>query len=269
MLQVGNWSSAIDQAGHKDYNHMGKIHEIKDELKLYRWESSALTRPQDMVSREGFKTSPRDGFHRNEGGSDWNANEDLKQPTHTGQHALPTQTHAPSGKQLDPFYTDPTTALIQHKQDLKIAVALQIQIGGKFAALNIIHNDIDTITRSPADIGRINFGKKRMANKPWVETMALCDKRRDLRPGTTGRWKDERIEEQCTLKTLTKTSQSKADADENLITETPVYFRIIPGQKGTTNVRPYLLMAEEEPVRSMKAGNSPGVDNVLLNEFKM
>ena len=74
---------------------------------------------------------------------------------------------------------------VEKLKDPKIAEMFQAQVGGKFAALSLLDNDIDTMS------GNINhvllsaaeevLGPHRRKNKPWVtnDILDLCDKRRE------------------------------------------------------------------------------------------
>ena len=72
-------------------------------------------------------------------------------------------------------------------KDPQIAEVFQAQVGGKFAALNIIDCDIDTLSNNIKETLITTadevLGKKRKKIKPWVtnEVLDLCDNRRELR----------------------------------------------------------------------------------------
>lgn len=72
-------------------------------------------------------------------------------------------------------------------KDPKIAEIFQAQVGGKFAALTLIDNDIDTLSNNINDVltttAKEVLGQKRRTTKPWVtnEVLDLCDKRRELK----------------------------------------------------------------------------------------
>ncbi|GFR98125.1 hypothetical protein ElyMa_004493600 [Elysia marginata] len=63
----------------------------------------------------------------------------------------------------------------------------EAQIGGKFATLTFIDNDVDTMADSLKEVlvstAEEVLGRKRRTIQPWVtnEVLDLCDKRRELR----------------------------------------------------------------------------------------
>ena len=74
-------------------------------------------------------------------------------------------------------------------KDPHVAEVFQATIGGKFAALSILDNnmDLDTLTdtfnAAGTDTANEILGKHRPVKKPWVtaEILDLCDKRRELK----------------------------------------------------------------------------------------
>ena len=220
---------------------------------------------------------------------------------------------------------------LEKLKDPEIVEVFQAKIGGKFAALNFLDSDVDTMAADIKDVLLSSaaevLGKEKRKKQPWVtsEILDLCDKRRELRhekyrdEETRAEYqktnrevrkrmkvaKEEWIEEQCdvinkemmmgnskqaysTLKILTKTSQPKTavieDADGNLLTENatvlnrwtkyccslynyelrsdPSLLQNDPRPR-LDDESPSVLKGEvEEAVRSLKAGKSPGVDNV-------
>ena len=72
-------------------------------------------------------------------------------------------------------------------KDPDVAEVFQATVGGKFAALNLIDNDVDSLASEVNDVllaaAKEVLGKKRKKIKPWVtdEILDLCDKRRELR----------------------------------------------------------------------------------------
>ena len=77
---------------------------------------------------------------------------------------------------------------LEKLQDPLIAEEFQAQIGGKFAALNIIDSDTNTIANEFSKIMTTTaeevLGKHRKKKQPWVtnEILDLCDRRRELKP---------------------------------------------------------------------------------------
>ena len=72
-------------------------------------------------------------------------------------------------------------------KDPEIAHAYQARVGGKFAALNLIDQDIDTLANHTKEVllttAQEVLGKRRKKNRPWVtsEVLDLCDERRKLK----------------------------------------------------------------------------------------
>ena len=77
---------------------------------------------------------------------------------------------------------------LEKLKDPDILKIFQAKIGGRFAALNFVHEDIDSITESfnsaVEEIASEVLGKPRKKKKPWItdEILDLCDKRRELKP---------------------------------------------------------------------------------------
>lgn len=71
--------------------------------------------------------------------------------------------------------------------DPEIASIFEAKVGGRFAALNLLEDDINTLTDNIKDVlhetGMEVLGKARKKNKPWVtdDILDLCDKRRELK----------------------------------------------------------------------------------------
>ena len=76
---------------------------------------------------------------------------------------------------------------LEKLKDPEIMEVFQAKIGGRFAALNFIHEDIDSITESfnaaVEETATEVLGKLRKKNKPWItdEILDLCDERRELK----------------------------------------------------------------------------------------
>ena len=72
-------------------------------------------------------------------------------------------------------------------KDPEVAEVFQAQVGGKFAALNLLDSDVDTLANNINDVllttAEEVLGKQRKKIQPWVtnEVLDLCDKRRELR----------------------------------------------------------------------------------------
>ncbi|GFR64464.1 craniofacial development protein 2-like [Elysia marginata] len=72
-------------------------------------------------------------------------------------------------------------------RDPNISETFRAQIGGKFAALTLIDNDVDTMANSLKEVlastAEEVLGRKRRTIQPWVmnEVLDLCDKRMELR----------------------------------------------------------------------------------------
>lgn len=219
---------------------------------------------------------------------------------------------------------------LEKLKDPEVAEIFQAQVGGKFAALNLLDSDVDTLASDFRDVLMTAadevLGKQRKKIKPWVtqEVLDLCDKRRQLRAQKhtndearvqyqqahrdvrkkMKEVKEEWIEEQCktidrdmesgnskqaygTLKALTKTSQPRTavieDHDGKLLTDGEDvlkrwtdYCKDLYNYKlqPDTSILNTQRSPEEEPsppilreeviaaMSSLKAGKSPGVDNI-------
>ncbi|XP_071491824.1 uncharacterized protein [Diadema antillarum] len=72
-------------------------------------------------------------------------------------------------------------------QDPEVVEIFKAQVGGKFAVLSVLDNDIDTLAGNIKEVLRTTadevLGKQQKRSKPWVTTVVLdlCDKRRELR----------------------------------------------------------------------------------------
>ena len=215
--------------------------------------------------------------------------------------------------------------------DPEVADIFQAQVGGKFAALNLLISDVDTLASDFREVllttAEEVLGRQRKKIKPWVtqEVLDLCDKRRQLRAEKhtsdearahyqqahrevrkkMKKVKEKWIEEQCntidkdmekgnskqaysTLKALTKTNQPRTtvieDQDGKLLTDEEEVLRrwtgyckdlysyqlnpdtsILEGIQGNLEdeASPPILKHEvEAAVSSLKAGKSPGIDNI-------
>ena len=77
---------------------------------------------------------------------------------------------------------------LEKLNDPKIASEFEAKIGGRFAALNFLHDDINTLTQNfnqtIQETALEVLGKERRKIQPWTtnEVMDLCDKRRELKP---------------------------------------------------------------------------------------
>ena len=220
---------------------------------------------------------------------------------------------------------------LEKLKDPQIAEMFKAQVGGKFAALNILDSEVDTLACDIKEVllttAEEVLGRKRRKIQPWVtnEVLDLCDKRRELKGKrhtsvealanyqkanrevrTKMRAaKEEWIEEQCdniekgmetgnskqaysTLKALTKTSQPRAnvidDKDGNLLTDSDEVLKrwteycsnlynyelhpdtsiLQNNQTPTESLDSPPIMKEEveAAIRHLKAGKSPGVDNI-------
>ncbi|GFR77600.1 RNA-directed DNA polymerase from mobile element jockey-like [Elysia marginata] len=76
---------------------------------------------------------------------------------------------------------------LEKLKDPNISETFRAQIGGKFAALTLIDNDVDTMANSLKEVlvstAEEVLGMKRRTIQPWVtnEVLDLCDKRREFR----------------------------------------------------------------------------------------
>ncbi|XP_076452247.1 uncharacterized protein LOC143287892 [Babylonia areolata] len=76
---------------------------------------------------------------------------------------------------------------LEKLKDPEIADVFQAQVGGKFAALNLMDIDVDTLADNIKEVLTTTaeqvVGKKRKRIQPWVtnEVLDLCDKWRELR----------------------------------------------------------------------------------------
>ena len=76
---------------------------------------------------------------------------------------------------------------LEKLKDPEVAEAFQAQVGGKFAALNILDSNVDTLANDIKEVllttAEETLGKKRKKIQPWVtnEVLDLCNKRRELR----------------------------------------------------------------------------------------
>ncbi|GFR67355.1 post-GPI attachment to proteins factor 3-like [Elysia marginata] len=76
---------------------------------------------------------------------------------------------------------------LEKLKDPNISETCRAQIGGKFAALTLIDNDVDTMANSLKEVlvstAEEVLGRKCRTIQPWVtnEVLDLCDKRRELR----------------------------------------------------------------------------------------
>jgi len=220
---------------------------------------------------------------------------------------------------------------IEKLKDQTVADVFQAEVGGRFAALNLIDCDIDDIAGNIADVltqsAEKVLGKRRKKIKPWVtvEVLDLCDKRRQLKKtkyhtdadrsnyqkaNTEVRkkmreakeiWINDKCDEidNCmansntkqayqALKCLTNTSQHRASAIENsqgqLLTDgdgimerwteycsglynyelnsDPSLVRNHHDSGENVTSPDILPMEVEAAIKGLKAGKSPGVDNV-------
>ena len=220
---------------------------------------------------------------------------------------------------------------LEKLNDPNVATIFKAQVGGKFAALNLVDGDVDTLASNIKEVLTSTadevLGKRKKKIKPWVTdaVLELCDERRKLRKDKYANdaarakyqeahravrsemrtAKEAWIEKQCAtidnemsrgnsktaynvLKMLTTTSKPRAmvidDKDGKLLTDQDevlkrwteycdeLYnFHIRPDAE-MLNDSQYPTDDEESPailkrevevaVRSLKAGKSPGVDNV-------
>jgi len=76
---------------------------------------------------------------------------------------------------------------LEKLKDPEIVEVFQAKIGGKFAALNFLDSDVDTMAADIKDVLLSSaaevLGKEKRKKQPWVtsEILDLCDKRRELR----------------------------------------------------------------------------------------
>mgnify|MGYP006273469667 CR=1 FL=1 len=76
---------------------------------------------------------------------------------------------------------------LEKLRDPEVAEVFQAQLGGRFAALNILNNDINDLTNSFNEAVRVTaeevLGLERKKHKPWTsnDILDLCDKRRSLK----------------------------------------------------------------------------------------
>ncbi|XP_076438257.1 uncharacterized protein LOC143277357 [Babylonia areolata] len=76
---------------------------------------------------------------------------------------------------------------LEKLKDPEITDVFQAQVGGKFAALNLMDTDVDTLANNIKEVLTTTaeqvVGKERKRIQPWVtnEVLDLCDKRRELR----------------------------------------------------------------------------------------
>ena len=76
---------------------------------------------------------------------------------------------------------------LEKLRDPAISKAFQAQVGGKFAALNFVDSDVDTLAEDINEVLRSTasevLGKRRKKAKPWItnKVLDLCDRRRELR----------------------------------------------------------------------------------------
>ena len=78
---------------------------------------------------------------------------------------------------------------LENLRDPEVAEIFQAKIGGKFAALSILHSDMDmgmltdTFNTTVTDTANEILGKYRPVKNPWVTTeiLDLCAKRRNLK----------------------------------------------------------------------------------------
>ena len=216
-------------------------------------------------------------------------------------------------------------------KDSNVAEEFRATVGGKFAVLTLLHEDVDAMADNVRDVlftsAEEVLGKRRRKKQPWVtsDILDMCDERRvlkkdknkDLESASKYRIannnirkamkkaKEEWIERQCddieesfstgntkkaydTLKSLTKTQQPKSsvieDSNGQLLTESNAvlgrwtkYCKDLynyPLQPDSSIVQnacaknrepedlPIMQEEVKEAVRSLKAGKSPGIDNI-------
>ncbi|KAL8610857.1 hypothetical protein ACOMHN_056712 [Nucella lapillus] len=108
---------------------------------------------------------------------------------------------------------------IEKLKDPEIAAAIKAKIGGRFAALNLLQDDINSLTDNIREVLHETAtevpGKRRKKNKPWVteDILDLCDSRRELK-------KKKRSDQAQHYNIINKNIRAKMkDAKENWITE--------------------------------------------------
>ena len=76
---------------------------------------------------------------------------------------------------------------IDKLKDPNVEAIFQAQLGGRFAALRVLENDIDNFTNdfneAISTTANEVLGKQQVKKQPWIsdEALSLCDKRRELR----------------------------------------------------------------------------------------
>ncbi|XP_076443965.1 uncharacterized protein LOC143282251 [Babylonia areolata] len=99
---------------------------------------------------------------------------------------------------------------LEKLKDPEIADVFQAQVGRKFAALNLMDIDVDTLSNNIKEVLTTTaeqvVGKKRKRIQPWVtnEVLDLCDKRRELRkkkhPSNEARTKHQQVNREVRTK---------------------------------------------------------------------
>ena len=110
---------------------------------------------------------------------------------------------------------------LEKLKDPEVAEIFKAEIGGRFAALNFLQEDLNSLTETFSETIQETaleiLGKERKKNQPWVtsDILDLCDKRRELKPE-----KNKNPEKAQEYRTVNKSIRKKmTEAKENWMSE--------------------------------------------------
>ncbi|GFR71232.1 endonuclease-reverse transcriptase [Elysia marginata] len=179
-------------------------------------------------------------------------------------------------------------------KDPNISETFRAQIGGKFAALTLIDNDVDTMANSLKEVlastAEEVLGRKRRTIQPWVmnEVLDLCDKRGELRKRKFGsnvamenyqlankavrkkmkEAKEKWIDDQCVAieqdneDIMQRWSEYCSDLYNYELQPDLSILSATRDQLETDDSPPIQKSEVEAAVKSLKLGKAPGVDNI-------
>ena len=156
-------------------------------------------------------------------------------------------------------------------KDPEVAAIFEAKVGGRFAALNLLEEDINSLTDNIKDVLQESaaevLGKRRKKNKPWAtdDILDLCDTRRDLK---TKRVSPSAAQQYSVVNKHINIRKKMKEAKEKSISDQ--CDNIEAGMSKGNNCKtafdtlkaPILQEEVEEAVHSLKEGKSPGDDNV-------
>ena len=189
-----DWSGTVGRFGIGETNDRGlrllefaKSHKLTIANTLYPHKKSRTTTwhsPNGKVHNQidfiltpqRFKSSINKANTRTYPGADIGSDHDLVMTT------IKLKLKASRGSRNTRMHLD-----LEKLKDPKVVEIFQAQVGGKFAILNLLNSDVDSlaegINNTLLSTAKEVLGKKQKRIQPWVtdEVLILCDKRRELR----------------------------------------------------------------------------------------